>query len=242
MKYRFYLCLCTLLAICPVDAANRTFNQSQEQMLANLQIQQDQLQGQVQELTGLIDELQHALKQMQQQMAQLNPEAETTKEISSISTPAPKPQASLNSSAGLPSGSAQEHYAQARTLLDKRDFAGAEKKLRDFLAFHPDSPLEVNVRYWLAETYYIRDNHQQAATEFGEAYKAYQRFANKGANQQAAQKAPEILLKMALSLKAIGNKKAALVTLTQLKKEFPAVVPNLREQAERLSRDIGSSE
>ncbi len=215
--------------------ASENLNQSQQRMLANLQIQHDQLQSQLQQITGQMDELRHTVEQLQKQLVSANPDAEIVQAPSNPSAPATMAPGALSN------GTAQEQYAKARGQLNDRDFVGAESTLRDFVSFHPDSPLLVNARYWLAETYFMRDDYERAAVEFAEAYRSFQRFKDKGADRQAALKAPEILLKLATSLHTLGKKQEAIITLAQLKKDFPVTAPNLREQADRLRRDINSS-
>ena len=67
-----------------------------------------------------------------------------------------------------------------------------------------------NARYWLAETYYVENDYEDAAREFAVAYK----------KDPKGSKAQDNLLKLALSLKGLDRDKDACVALAQLDKEF----------------------
>lgn len=141
---------------------------------------------------------------------------------------------------GLSDGDAQRKYAYAHQLLQEKNHLGAEATLKDLIQKYPDDPLIVNARYWLAEIYFVKRDYATAAVEFGEAFEAYQRF-NKGDNaSKVSSKAPEILLKMALSLKGLGNIKDAKLILAKIKKSFPHMTADVKLQVDALSNELGS--
>lgn len=124
-------------------------------------------------------------------------------------TPTDSSMASLSS--GLPDGSPQDQYNYSFGLLQKRDFAAAESAFKQFMEKNADSPLAGNAMYWLGETYYVRENFRDAATTFLDAYTKYPKGA----------KASHSLLKLGLSLSALGKKEAACAALGELKQKFP---------------------
>ena len=97
--------------------------------------------------------------------------------------------------------------------------------LRAFINQHPDNPLAGNAKYWLGETYYVRQDFQQAAVTFAEAY---QEFPNNS-------KAPDNLLKLGMSLAALGRKSDACGTYAEVLKRYPeaAVTVTRRTKQER---------
>ncbi len=123
----------------------------------------------------------------------------------------------------LPGATPGEQYEYAFGLLRQADYGEAELALRTFLDLHPDDLLAGNAQYWLGETYYVRANYQQAAVTFAEGYRKY---PNSG-------KAPDNLLKLAMSLGELGKNQEACVALGQLRKEFPNAPANIQDRAAR---------
>lgn len=101
-------------------------------------------------------------------------------------------------------------YDQAIELIKREKYEDAERAFKDFIDENKDSDLISNAYYWLAETFYIRKNYQQASIYFLEGYKALPK----------GNKAADNLLKLAMSLKGMDKKKEACATLDKLKSEF----------------------
>lgn len=110
----------------------------------------------------------------------------------------------------LKGASPQEQYDNAVSLLRQSDYDGAEKALKSFLGAHPQDPLAGNAQYWLGETYYVRGDHQQAAVAFLQGYQKYPKSS----------KAADSLLKLGLSMSALGKKQEACAALGRLNSEF----------------------
>lgn len=119
-------------------------------------------------------------------------------------------------------------YEKAFSLLKQGQYNSAQINFEEFLDKNPDHALASNAKYWLGETYYVRGDYNQAARIFAEGFQAYPRGA----------KAPDNLLKLGLTLEALGKKKDACVALLQIKKEFPAgasaVLARTQKEIERL--------
>ncbi len=111
----------------------------------------------------------------------------------------------------LPVETPQDQYAHAFELLRRADYGGAEAALGTFLEAHPDDALANNARYWLGETYYVRGNYVQAAQTFLDGYK----------KAPQGPKAPDILLKLGMSMSALDKKAQACATFEELGKKFP---------------------
>lgn len=129
-----------------------------------------------------------------------------------------------------------EVYSKAQQLMQYGDLEGARKEFRSFVQNFSNDPLVVNARYWLAETYFSVQDYKNASTEYGEAYQAYQVHKK---DAQTDSKAPEILLKLAMSLKNMGQTKEAMVTLNQFEKEFSWAPATYKEQAKMLRSELG---
>ncbi len=111
----------------------------------------------------------------------------------------------------LPEGSALSQYNRAFGLLKEADYEGAARAMKAFLRQHPNDPLAANAQYWLGETYYVRGRYQRAAAAFAAGYKNYPKGA----------KAPDDLLKLAMSLARGGQKGNACLAFTELHRVFP---------------------
>lgn len=117
----------------------------------------------------------------------------------------------------LPPGTPEEQYKFARSLLIQSDFSNAERSLRAFVTANPKHNLAGNAKYWLGETYYVRNDFGNAARTFAEGYQKYPNSA----------KAPDNLLKLGLSLVHLGKKRDACATFSRLVKEFPKAPSNI---------------
>ena len=110
-----------------------------------------------------------------------------------------------------PSGiSAKELYEQA--LKDLRDNKNndAERKFNQFLNTYPSDALAGNAQYWLGEVYYKKQEFDKAAVAFRDGYSKYPE-GTKGA---------DCLLKLGLSMKALGKKDDACTALVNLPTVF----------------------
>lgn len=123
---------------------------------------------------------------------------ETTIDSSGVATATP----------GTPMGDYEAAYA----MLRNQDYASAEVAFDRFIKSNPDNALVPNAMYWLGETYYVRNDFEKAARTFAEAYRKYPKGT----------KAPDNLLKLAMSLAGLGKTQDSCVALGQLKKEYPA--------------------
>lgn len=119
-------------------------------------------------------------------------------------------------------------YEQAFTLLRERQYENAGAAFGDFLERWPEHELAANARYWLGETWYVRNNFERAARIFAEAYQ----------KDTKGSKAPDNLLKLALSLNGMGKKNEACLTLAQLDREFGAVSSPVTARAKQESGRI----
>jgi tol-pal system protein YbgF len=119
----------------------------------------------------------------------------------------------------------QQLYERAYGLLLQKDYSTAESTFEDFLKRHAAHPLAGNAQYWLGETYYVRGQYRPAAAAF---LKGYQDYAK-------SQKAPESLLKLAMSLQRLGQKDAACSSYSEFATKFPNPPAHIRSlaQAER---------
>jgi tol-pal system protein YbgF len=122
----------------------------------------------------------------------------------------------------LPDGTPEEQYKYAFSLLTKSDYAGAERALEAFVAAHPNHALAGNAQYWLGETYYVRNDFNNAARAFAIGFQKYPKSA----------KGPDNLLKLGLSLAALKKNKEACQSYSMLKSEFPKASQEVTKRAD----------
>ena len=122
-------------------------------------------------------------------------------------------------------------YDQAFASLQKGLYEQAEQSFYDFLSQYKSSPLAANAQYWLAETQFIRKDYDGAARNFAAGYQDYPN----------SPKAPDNLLKLGLSLSALGQEQEACVTFVELFNKYPQAPRNLIDQAIQENKKLGCS-
>jgi tol-pal system protein YbgF len=122
-------------------------------------------------------------------------------------------------------GNAKQLYETAYAHLLQQDYAAAEAAFDDFLKRFPGDTLAGNAQYWLGESHFVRGQYKAAASAFLKGYQTYGKNA----------KAPDSLLKLAMSLERLGQKDAACASFAELGSRFPSASANVktRAQAER---------
>ena len=121
----------------------------------------------------------------------------------------------------LPDGSPEDQYKFAFNILLQNDYDQAERAFKAYIDKYPNDPRTENARYWLAETYYVRDKFEPASTAFAEAY---QKSPN-------GQKAPDNLLKLGMSLGKLNKPREACAAFQRLGEQFPNAPGTVKSRA-----------
>jgi tol-pal system protein YbgF len=116
----------------------------------------------------------------------------------------------------------QQLYERAYGYLLQKDYSTAETTFDSFLKRHPTHQLAGNAQYWLGETFYVRGQYRPAAAAF---LKGYQDYAK-------SQKAPESLLKLAMSLHRLGQKDAACSSFSEFATKYPTPPAHIKTLAQ----------
>lgn len=138
-------------------------------------------------------------------------------------SPAPTPGTTTPGTATASLG-AQAQYDAALSRLRTGDYAGAEEAFSAFVAAHPDGALADNADYWIAETHYVRRDYQTAAAQFARNYSTY--------GPQGV-KAPDNLLKLGMSLYALGDHERACQSYAELQRRHPNAPTPIQQAADR---------
>lgn len=137
------------------------------------------------------------------------------------STPAPVTPPANQQAAAPAGGTVEQQYEAAQQMLRAGQYAAAEQTLRDIVARNPRHQLAASAQYWLGETYYVRQDYQNAAVAFADGYKNYPK----------GNKAPDTLLKLGMSLAALKKDPDACAVYDRLAKEYPTAPEIVRRRA-----------
>ncbi|MFN7124414.1 MAG: tol-pal system protein YbgF [Allorhizobium sp.] len=145
---------------------------------------------------------------------------------SGVTAPSTTGQAAPQQTASLNSESDVYQVAYAHVLSG--DYSLAESEFRDFIAAYPSSAKIADANFWLGEALYSQGNYNEAAKTFLNAHQTY----------NTSPKAPEMLLKLGMSLAALDNTETACATLREVSKRYPkasrAVVSKVASEQKRL--------
>ena len=128
-------------------------------------------------------------------------------------------------------GDPKQLYETAYGYLLQRDYGAAEVAFDDFLKKYPSDSLSGNAQYWLGESHFVRGQYKAAASAF---LKGYQTYAQ-------SQKAPDSLLKLAMSLDRLGQKDAACSSYSELNTKFPNAPQSVKARAQSERQRVGCS-
>lgn len=117
--------------------------------------------------------------------------------------------------------SAREHYDYAFRLLNQTKYEEAAASFKAFTKKYPKDPLVGHAHYWLGETFYTRHDYVNAADGFRQGFEA----------APGGPKAPDNLLKLAMSLGQLKRDKEACVVLGQIVSKFGQTSPNIAAKA-----------
>lgn len=137
------------------------------------------------------------------------------------SVPADGASSTATAASVLPNGTPQTQYDFAIDLMKRGQYDQARLAFQEFLQLHPKDTLAGNAQYWLGETFYAQNNYKQAGDAFLTGYTTY----------ASSSKAPDSLLKLGMSLAALGNSDAACTVWGELGSRFPQASPSVVARA-----------
>lgn len=223
-----------------IEATTASPDSSAPTAAARMEIRMLEIETEIRALTGRIEELQFRLSEFGERLDRVGSDLELR--LGALEQRAPAATATPGYSPP-PAGEEQpfappsapilgeappqaaslppkEAYNHAFSLLSRRDYGEAERELKAFLAAYPNDALAANATYWLGETYFVRNDFRQAAVTFLEGYQ----------KEPKGSKAPDNLLKLAVSLGNLGEKKEACAALGRLVKEFQNASATVRQR------------
>ena len=223
----FRLLLVTALAVPTAAAAQRADAVYIEDRL-------NQLQQSITLLTGQIEQLQYRNQQLQQQLEKMQADYEFRLDqlekggggARGGAAPRPDNQAAAPPPPAAAAANGDQLYHDAFKKLQDGDYAGAERGFKTFLQSNPKHALAGNAQYWLGETYYARREYQSAMTAFAEGYKLY----------KTSPKGPDNLLKLGVTLAALGRKSDACAVFAKFSHDYPRATDLQKRRIEQERR------
>lgn len=155
------------------------------------------------------------------------------KQIGSTINPA-RPPVQTPSAAPAPvqtasTGREDDSYKAAYGHVLSGDYQLAEKEFTSYIAAYPSGSKAADAHFWLGEAQYSQGKFNESAKTFLNAHQAYGK----------SPKAPEMLLKLGMSLAALDNKDTACATLREVPKRYPtaskAVLGKVTSEQKRLA-------
>ena len=135
---------------------------------------------------------------------------------------APRPAAPAPAAAAAASGPARALFDQGYGALNRREYSAAEGYFQQFLDQYPSDPLAGSAQYWLGESAFVSGEYKSAADRFLKTFTTY----------PSSERAPEALLKLAISLRRLGNNADACATFGELVQRYPKAPQNVLQRAD----------
>ncbi len=134
----------------------------------------------------------------------------------------------------LPAGTAKQQYDYAYDVLKQAvqqqgDYAEARRAFGAFIENHPDHELTDNAYYWLGETYYVVKDYASASHHFA---LGLQRFPD-------GNKAPDIMLKLGMSLYGSGRTEEACIAFEKFGELYAGASAQLKQKVAREAQRSG---
>ena len=113
-----------------------------------------------------------------------------------------------------------ELYKTAYEHILSGEYPSAEASFRSHIENFPADPQTADARYWLGESLIGQERYRDAAEVLLKAQKEFPK----------SKKAPDMLLKLGVSLSALDNKDVACATFAQVSKKYPKAAPAVAER------------
>jgi len=125
-----------------------------------------------------------------------------------------------------PMPTAEDTYANARSMLVAGQYPEAETAFGDYLQRYPNASNSADARFWFAFTQLARNNYQDAASNFV-------RYLQAAPN---APRAPEAQVRLGMALAGLGQTRQACGAYANLPRRYPNAPRNIRDLAAREAR------
>ncbi|WP_454812806.1 tol-pal system protein YbgF [Labrys neptuniae] len=117
----------------------------------------------------------------------------------------------------------EAEYASDYRLIETQRYDQAEAAFRNFVASHPKDKRVPDAIHWIGESLYQRKQYTDAAEQFLKVTKTYSN----------SRRAPASMLKLGITLAAMGEKDAACAALQAVGSKYPKAGPTILSGADR---------
>lgn len=179
----------------------------------------------IRDMNGKVENIEYRLAALEKKMDAIDKDIELRfSQMKRQTTPATNTQGKKNTPAKTTSNLApKDLYEKALNDLKANRLSDADTKFSQFLTTYPKDALAGNAQYWLGEVYYKQQNFAKAAVAFKEGYSKY----------PEGTKGPDCLLKLGLSMKALGKKEEACTAFVNLPTIFGKVNADISSRAKK---------
>lgn len=193
--------------------------------VSDLHIRFGEYDQMIRDMNGKVENIEYRLNALEKKIEMIDKDIELRfsqmkKHTSTADTLPTKKNVSTQSATNLPP---KELYEKALNDLKANKLSDADAKFSQFLTTYPKDDLAGNAQYWLGEVYYKQQNFAKAAVAFKEGYSKY----------PEGTKGPDCLLKLGLSMKALGKRDEACTAFTNLPTIFGKVNPDISARAKK---------
>lgn len=132
------------------------------------------------------------------------------------------PDAGMDAAPATPATPEDEYTADYR-LIETQRYDQAETAFRSFVTNHPKDKRVPDAIHWIGESLYQRKQYTDAAEQFLKVTKTY----------GTSRRAPSSMLKLGMTLAAMGEKDAACAALQAVASKYPKAGPTILSGADR---------
>jgi tol-pal system protein YbgF len=113
-------------------------------------------------------------------------------------------------------------YRTAYSLLTAGNYPGAENAFRQFITKFSSDAQVPDARYWLGESLFVQEAWREAANSYIQLLQT----------APGATRAPDAMVRLATSLRQMGDTTRACAALSQFASTYPQAAPALRSRAD----------
>ncbi|NVJ66751.1 MAG: tol-pal system protein YbgF [Gammaproteobacteria bacterium] len=196
-------------------AQQQVRSSQQNQLIAELVLQINQLQQEVRQLRGQLEEQEYRMNQMAKQQRELYIDLDRRIQAGVVAQTTEDGDESEDTSAdnslATASSDVQAAYNKAFTQYKDKKFAFAKSSFKTFLQDFPQEPLASNAHFWLGQLHLKDNEYDQAEAQFKAVYEGF----------PAANKTDVAILKLGQLEEARGDTAAAKGYYQKVAQDFP---------------------
>jgi tol-pal system protein YbgF len=122
-----------------------------------------------------------------------------------------------------PGNSAKDEFDLAYGYLQHKDYGPAADEFANFLRQYPSDRLAPEAQFWMGEALFQSQRYRDAAEAFLAVSTKYDTTA----------RAPDALLRLGISLAALGEKEAACASLGEVLRKYPRASVSVKQSVDR---------